>query len=301
MNLLVIDIGGTSVQLALCDTSAYTLSERTQFLTPRANIGSMHAMMVEHIQTHYAADAYDGIAISTAGVVEKEKGAIGKGSFFYEGFGKTILADLSAVFAVPISIENDGNCAALSEYWMGNGRGTSSLTTIVIGTAIGGAIIVDGKIIRGFHNLAGEYGFILYAQQGGTYRIWSEEGSTQSIVQQYAEGIPHGVKVLDGKALFELANSGDACAQMYVDKLILHLAEQCYNIQYILDPEVILIGGGISANPTFIESVNKKIALIGASKRQTVVLPRVLACKFANDANLYGAAYDWLQENKHIV
>lgn len=294
--ILTIDIGGTKIKTGLVDHQG-KIVKKNEFATPRKDYSQFPSLLKEHIALHYK-DAFYGIAFSATGICDLEKRTIGGGGPMYEAFGKTILNECSKIYQMPISAENDGNCAALAENWLGAGKGAQSICTIVLGTSVGGAIVVDQHILHGKHNLSGEFGYFLIAQEIKPYEIWSIVGSTRGLVQSVAKEKNISERDLNGYKVLELMENKDPIAVQKVKRFIELLAVQCYNIQYAIDPEKILIGGGISTAPFLIPALKEEIKKIGEMIPSTVVLPEVDRCRFGNESNLIGAAYQWLQENR---
>ncbi|MGX7031072.1 ROK family protein [Vagococcus zengguangii] len=295
MKLVLIDIGGTSVKTTMANELG-NLGEVTSFLTPRADYRQMFSLLTEHLEQHYAMDEIEGIAISSMGIARGDD-TIGWRSPIYEAFGTTLVPELTNYYQVPVTIENDGNCAALCEYWLGNAQNCSSFATIVFGTSIGGAIIMDGKVIRGANRLAGEFGYFIEKDPEKQYEIWSISGSTVALVNKVKQANPQlEMAELDGKVIMELVSQQSPLVMPHYEVFIEQLAMNIYNLQYILDPEKILIGGGISASQQFIDDTNQKLQELTAAIPSNVIELAIEPCQFGNDANLLGALYCWLEK-----
>lgn len=293
--VLGIDIGGTGIKMGLvADAKIY---KPYQFPMPREDYAKLPQLLKEAIAQNYK-EAFSGIAISSTGIVNQKDCSIGWRSPLYDAFGKTLVADLKQTYQVPVSVENDGNCAALAESIYGAGKGCQSILSIVLGTSVGGAFVYDGKILRGAHNLAGEFGYLLFPNAPiKDWELWSIVGSTRALVENVATRKKVPYSTLDGKKVTELLASQDTIAEEEVTKFIEKLAVGCYSLQYAFDPEKILIGGGISKAPYLIPLLQEKIKEIANQIPSNVLLPEVAACTFGNESNLLGAYYHFLQTN----
>lgn len=293
--LIIFDIGGTSVKYATVD-GAGGIANKGQFGTPWEDLSQMINIMQDICQTFIEQYQICGISISSAGIVQKEERLIGMGSKFYEGFGKELVSALEDCFGLPVSVENDANCAALAEKWRGNAQQETSFITLVFGTAIGGALMINGEIWRGTHNLAGEFGFALDKQADGHYSLWSTNNSTIGMVKRYARQKKTS-NTVSGKDVLAAYHNGDQDAIDVYEAFCEQIAVRLYELQYYFDPSLILLGGGISSADGFIENVEKHLELITKQIQQTIIVPRINVCYFGNDANILGATYNWIMDH----
>jgi predicted NBD/HSP70 family sugar kinase len=240
-----------------------------------------------------------GLAFSTPGGVDSETGVIGGASALPCIHGPNFKEVFGNATGLPVEIENDANCAALGEVWKGAGKDNSDVLFVVIGTGIGGAVVKDRKIHKGVHLHGGEIGYMVLdttMEQGHLkFRTWSELAATASLVRHAAQAKGIDSTGLNGKMVFEGAEAGDKVFQEVIDNFYLNLAKGIFNIQYVYDPEKIIIGGAISGRGDLIDEINKKIDLILDSVKIAKVRPVIDTCQFGNDANLLGALYNYLQ------
>lgn len=294
--VLAVDIGGTGIKMGLVDTKGRT-SRLHQFPTPRDDYRQLPEQLMAQIDAHYL-EQFTGIAVSSTGIVNPKDRSIGWQSPLYDAFGTTLIAQLEARYDCFVSVENDGNCAALAENWIGAGKDCRSIITIVLGTSVGGAVVVDGRILHGAHNIGGEFGYLLFPDPKKGWELWSLVGSTRALIEQLTEqkGLEKGA--LTGHQITELLEQKDSVTESAVDSFIEKLAVGCYSLQYAIDPEKILIGGGISKAAYLLPRLQEKIAAIAAKIPSNVLLPQVEACRFGNESNLIGAAVDWWQKQE---
>ncbi|CCI86306.1 ROK family protein [Lactobacillus gigeriorum] len=288
-NLAVIDIGGTSIKFgAWVNNELITLGSEP---TPD-NIASFYKILkhrVDEIKATYA--DISGVAISSPGAVNKEARQIDGASAIRYIHGFPIFEQLETLFDLPVSIENDANCAALAEVANGAGKDNKNVLFLVLGTGIGGAIIIDGKIFHGSHLYGGEFGFMLV----NDHETLSEACSPVNLARKYNEITGEG---LTGKEVFDLADQGNQIAYELREKMLKSLAVSIYNLQYSYDPEKFILGGGVSNNPRLLPLLKKKIHEMVASVPIAEIEPEVELCQFKSNANLYGAVVDFLQEHK---
>lgn len=285
MQLLAIDIGGTNVKLGIVNEQGQ-VSYQTHFPTLMSELETFETRLLNHLEI-YAKEPIKGIAISCTGLASQENLTIGAGNPILEAFGRTMPQLLMNQYQLPVSVENDGNCSILAEHWLGAAKGFQNVISIVIGTSIGGAIMINNQLYKGNHLLAGEFGYSLFKQPNQQWEIWSIVGSTQGMVNQFNHHT-------SGIEIFQQYHQGNSEAFKVVEDFIEKLAVQCYNLQYILDPDVILIGGGVSEEPALVPLVENKIKEIIAKIPSNVIIPKISRCHFGNSANLIGASKHWL-------
>ena len=185
---LIFDLGGTSVKYAVSDKDG-AFDTAGAFATPREGMERMLEEMervYEAVQTgpgvtEAAPSGGDscgtrivGAAISSPGAVDIRTGMVGGISAIPYIHGIPLAEAVSRrLNGIPVTMENDGNCAALGEPWKGAAAGRRNMVSVVCGTGIGGAIVVDGRVYRGRTNNAGEFGNYLVNREGGRKRTWS--------------------------------------------------------------------------------------------------------------------------------
>ena len=172
-----------------------------------------------------------------------------------------------------------------------------SVLVIVIGTGIGGSIIKNGLLHKGSNLHGGEFGYMLLTSDvKGSDDVWSRVASTKALVKKVAQKKKVDMNTLSGEKIFMLADSGDEDCRQAIDEFYHLLAIGIYNLQYIYDPEIILIGGGISAREDLTEKINEKLDKILTTIDLARIKPRINTCKFRQNANLLGAVYGFIEE-----
>ena len=294
---LAIDIGGTFIKSAVVSEDS-TMREIDKVKTPASLEGMLEA--VKKISDRHP--SCSGAAVSAPGAVSNSGVIYGSSAIPYI-HGPNMREQLSSATGLPVYIENDANCAGYAEMWGGAAEGMKDVIVVVVGTGIGGAVIKDGLVHKGANLHGGEFGYMLVniQQAAGEMEIWSKAASTGALVRKTAEKKGLDPQRVSGENVFEWAESGDPASMETVDEFYHLLALGIYNLQYVYDPEMILIGGGISAREDLTDKVNEKLykALkqLGASK----VTPNVVACRFRQNANLLGAVYSYKMNIENLV
>ena len=299
MYYICIDIGGTSIKYGVLSEKGEIFIDGTVStkVTEKENfILSDVKKLVRNILDEYKNYEIKGICISTAGVVNPEKGEIAyAGPTIPKYTGTKIKEELEKEFSIPCEVENDVNCAGLGEYWKGAGKGSKSMVCLTIGTGIGGSVILDGKLLNGIGYTAGEIG---YMDVNGSYiqNIASSKYLVEKVQKEKEEkeGITDTITGVD---IFELAKKGDEICIAGIDEIISNLGVGVRNIIYLLNPEVIVIGGGITAQKEYLEEkIRKEIndGMISDMFRKT----RIELAQQGNQAGLLGALYNFLNKNK---
>jgi predicted NBD/HSP70 family sugar kinase len=133
------------------------------------------------------------------------------------------------------------------------------------------------------------------------FRTWSHLAATGALVKSVAEAKGVNQSDLNGRKIFEAAEAGDEVCSKAIDNFYLYLAQGIFNIQYVFDPEKIIIGGGISSRDDLIDQINKKLDLIIDSLKIAKVRPVIESCQFKNDANLLGALFHYFQRQEAMI
>ncbi|HEL0613429.1 TPA: ROK family protein [Streptococcus equi subsp. zooepidemicus] len=290
MTLLCIDIGGTSTKFATY--SKGKLEKQSSCPTPHSLEG-FYRMLDERL-AYYRTEKLSGIAISSPGAVNKKTGSIEGASALPYIHGFPIRQDLEKRFGLPISIENDANCAALAESALGAGQGASSIAMLVLGTGVGGSLVIDGRIHYGAHLFGGEFGFMVMNER---YQTFSELGTVVNMAKRYSQIINDG-KSYTGKEVLELADQGDPVALKERQVFLQSLAMGVFNIQHAFDPDRILIGGGVSQADFLLPALEAELDKLYQLVSISDLRPQLAVCQFKNEANLLGASIDFMQEHR---
>ena len=289
---ICLDIGGTSIKVAICEKNTDIIEKDT--LETKQDIGEFIKIIFDYIE--YAMNKYDidGIAISSPGAVDSKVGIIGGASAIPCIHGPNWKKIIGERFNVNVSIENDANCVALAEVFSGTAKDLDDILFVVCGTGIGGSIIKDKKVHHGKNLHGGEFGFMIMEETDGEYRTFSDVASTMSFVRKARKHYLDDS--IDGKKVFDMAEKGDEFCVQILEKFYSELAKGIYNLQYIYDPEIILLGGSISDRLDFIDNINRHIDKIMDAIEIANVRPSISYCTHRKDANIIGALAHHLNE-----
>lgn len=300
-----IDVGGTTVKCGLFKTDG-VLVEKWEIPTRTENNGSEIvpdvAKTIEEklAEKNISKEEVDGIGIGVPGPVNAEGDVIAAVNLFW-GY-KKLSKELNELTGLNVKVGNDANVAALGEAWKGAAAGAKNVILVTLGTGVGGGIIVDGKIVAGHHGAGGEIGHanVMHDEtetcncgnKGCLEQYTSATGIVRLAKQELASSEEPSVlrekKELSAKAVLDGYKSGDALSVRVMDKVGEILGGALAVFTAVVDPETIVIGGGVSkAGQPLVDCIAshyKKYAF--SACRET---PIVIA-NLGNDAGIYGAA-----------
>ncbi len=300
-----VDLGGTTVKMGLFTVEG-SLLEDWEIPTRKEEKGAyilddIAASINGKIKDNVI-DAEDvaGIGIGVPGPVTPS--GVVKGCVNI-GWGDTPVEEiLKDKTGFEVKAGNDANVAALGEQWQGGGKGNSSLVMVTLGTGVGGGIVIDGRIVTGSHGAAGEIGHmsVVYDETAtcncGKKGCLEQVASATGIVKEAkrfleAEDAPSSLRAIDGfsaKDVFDEAKKGDVIALKTVDRLGEYLGLALGHIACVIDPDVFIIGGGVSKAGDFLIDAIKK-HYVEKTYPQCRKTPIKLAT-LGNSAGIYGAA-----------
>ena len=212
---------------------------------------------------------------------------------FFHGF--RVKAALQAKYHFPVAAHNDGKAAALAELATGHLKGVTNGAALVLGSGLGGGIIINGKLFQGSHFQAGELTFLLPLQMEKLDPSLMQ-GTTLSAIGLITKvnEILARLDLKDGLLAFKAINAKKEAVYPIFETYCRNLAITILNLQTIFDMETFVLGGGISAQSILIEEVNRQfdkvhheIDFIG----KIIKRPKIVACHHHNGTNLIGAAY----------
>ena len=287
MKLLVTDIGGTFIKFAVMDQDM-NLITRGKVATPKKDALALVDVLEKLYHKH---SDVEGLAICLPGIIDCENGHVVMGGALRYNDGFDLRDALFERIHVPIYMENDAKCAAMAEAAAGSLADIRDGLVIIFGTMIGGGIIKDGKLWRGRHFSAGEVSFISSdrSERPDRETVWGNRCSALALCRLFAKEKGLEEDSVNGEIVFNAVAAGDQTAIACLDTYTKEIAVQLFNLQTILDPEKIAIGGGISAQPIFIEYIRKHMEAFYAHFPYPITPAQIVQCRFLNDANLYGA------------
>ncbi len=286
MKYLVFDIGGSSIKYAVIDLELTIFNSGK---IPRQN--SFDEMIEAMIKIYDEQDEITGISISAPGVVDTQKGTIGGASALDYIHGPNFKEIFKEKTNLNIAIENDANCAALSAAYFGENKDKKNIIYVVIGSGIGGAILNDQKILYGANGYGGEFGYQIVNDK---MQSWSEVGSTVNLVNRVRKTMNNFF--IEGEEVFELAKTNNQVKEL-VEEFYECNARALFNLQMAFDPDVILLGGGISENKEVIKEIQNRIELFRQKGKFEQEI-NIKVGQFGANANLYGALANLLQQEE---
>lgn len=299
---LTIDVGGTNLKYALMNENA-EISTKGEYPTPMEEGLDGFLKALKAIYDNYGKTA-QAMVMSAPGRIDAAKG------YFYTsgalGYinGINLKDRLKDIVPLPFAVENDAKAAALAELWKGSMQGIQNGIVMTLGTGIGGAVIINGKLYRGSTFAAGEFSGIPSNMMKFPYDVqtlWAVPNSVRTLVATYAAKAKMDPAKCNGRILFEAANKGDAAALEVIDDFCKTLASGIMSLQFALDVQKVAIGGGISKQPLLLASLQKQIHAYydeAYKMGMPACIPEITACTFGNDANMIGALYHYLYELK---
>ena len=287
MNILAIDIGGTMIKYGLVSSDGEILS--TDKIETEAEKGLENILnKIDNIFKRYKENNPVGIAVSGTGQINGIIGkVIGGNPIIPNWIGTNLVKILEKKYNLPAVLENDVNCVALGEKWIGAGKDLKNFICLTIGTGIGGGIILNNQLFRGENFVAGEFGHTLIKK--GEFEQFA---STTALIRLVKERTG---KTLNGKEIFDLEKKEIVEYQEVISEWIENLTDGLSSIVYCFNPANIILGGGVIGQGEALinrikNSLFKKIGLQFKEKLN------IIQAKLGNNAGMIGASYLLLEK-----
>jgi glucokinase len=291
-----LDLGGTNLRAAAIDRTGRMLGRvagHTQYSEGREAIISDMVESIDSLRREFGKESLAGIGIGVPGFISLKEGIIRNCANIPDLENVPIREEIGRRLETTVILENDANAAALGEKWIGAGRDHDDLVMLTLGTGIGGGIISNGKVLRGFMGMAGELGHITAVPYGnpcgcGNRGCVEKHGSATAIVAQ-ARMLGLGAD-LTAKDVYDMAVAGNERAKMIfcgvgeAIGIVLAMLVNAFNF-----PLYLLAGGGIGAWDLFAPAMLEETRRRSFTFRVTET--RVEKAKLGNEAGLFGAAY----------
>jgi len=299
-----VDLGGTTVKIAYFNEKG-TMLENWEIPTVTANGGAqilpdIAASVEDYLRSHQIPkEQIIGIGIGVPGPVDG-KGVVNK--CVNLGWGVFNIHDaLSDLTGLPVRAGNDANVAALGEAWKGGGNGCDNMIMATLGTGVGGGIIIDGKPVSGVHGAGGEIGHLVLdptetescgcGKKGCVEQYCSATGvvrvAKRYLASHAEDSCLRTVEKLTCKDVFDAGKAGDAVALEILEQVYEYMGRFLANICCVVDPEIVVLGGGVSkAGQPLLDGAKKYFDryIFHASKSIQFAL-----ASLGNDAGAYGA------------
>lgn len=323
---IAVDLGGTNLRIAAVSTDGGILEKVT--LSTKAGSGPSQVIdaMCEAIlrlsRQYGSGGSLIGAGFGIPGIIDLEAGVVRRSANLPDWAEYPVRREIEKRLGTRIFLENDGKVHALGEQWMGAARGVSNMAMVTLGTGIGGAIVLDGKIFHGLNGMAGEFGHVTVEPEGvpcgcGNRGCAERYASATAVVRMAREAIAAGkspelAKAADrgsefsAKLVYEFAMQGDDSARCIFRRFGHALGIMLADIINVLNLEMYVIGGGVSSAwdafaPTMFQEVRERSTIYAATappielqqdgtrqpKRGETIITRAV---LGSDAGLYGAA-----------
>jgi len=300
-----IDIGGTKISAGVVDSSG-NLIDSSRCSTPLEGGKELISSVIRLIKEFNQKYEIKGIGISIAALISSDYGTIVGAPNIANLSKLNFVNEIKEEFELPIIIENDANAAIWAEFKFGNAKGLNPVMFFIIGTGVGGGLVIDGKLFKGANGIGAEFGHMCVVPDGLLCGCGSK-----GCIEQYASGgaliryaneallanpdksdevLSFGEGKLSGTALTKAAKAGNELALAVFSKQADWLGLACASYSLIIDPQAIIIGGGV------VDAGELFLAPVRAAMRKYMpfaeshVPPKIIAAKFGNDAGLIGAA-----------
>ncbi|PRO66680.1 ROK family glucokinase [Alkalicoccus urumqiensis] len=306
--LAAVDVGGTSLKMAFV-THDGEIAAKWEIPTNQSDKGahiiSEAAASIKEKQREYNVDI-GAVGVGAPGFIDVERG------FIYEAVNVgwksyPLREEMESLLGLPVVVDNDANLAAGGEKWKGAGGGADNLLAVTLGTGVGGGIIAGGSIIHGQSGMAGEIGHITAVREGGARCNCGKNGCLETVASATgiarigrekaaanpSSSIGGALKAkgsLSAKEIIDAAKNGDHAAEEAVNEAADHLGFALANLCNSLNPETIVIGGGVSkAGDYLVEKITASF--------KTYAIPKIAAettirlAELGNDAGVIGAAW----------
>jgi glucokinase len=299
-----LDVGGTKILAARVGVDGSILATK-RAPSPATDPNRILETMVE-VARAVRTDEVEAIGIGAAGLVESATGVITFApNLAWRDAG--LVEYVGGALGLPTIADNDATAAAWGEYRFGAGRGYRHLLLVAVGTGIGGGIVFDGRIYRGAHGFAAEIGHIIVEPGGplcgcGNHGCWEQVASGHAIeragreaaeryphsgIARLAEGVPERVT---GSLVTRAALDGDDTARAILAKVGRRLGEGIAGLVNVLDPQVVVVGGGaIAAGDLLLEPARRSFAATVEGPDARPAVP-IVPAELGNDAGVVGAA-----------
>ncbi|WP_144553780.1 ROK family glucokinase [Bacillus sp. X1(2014)] len=316
--LVGVDIGGTTIKMAFISLSGDIICSweiDTDISNKGKHIPASIAKSIEEKLKEFnlTKNQLVAIGVGAPGPVNEEDGSVEVAvNLGWERFQLQTILERET--SLPVVVDNDANIAAIGEMWKGAGKGAKNLICVTLGTGVGGGIIVNGEVVHGVNGAGGEIGHMTSVPKNGAPCKCGKLGCLETVAS--ATGIVRLAKVelvssnegsclrhykihqtLSAKHVFDAAKEGDVLANRVVEQVAFHLGLSLSNLANGLNPETIVIGGGVSkADDTLLRPLKEEFVKFAFPRVAQSV--EIVTATLGNNAGVIGGA--WLAKEKMI-
>jgi len=301
-HVFAVDLGGTYLRIALVDDSG-KIHDQLKQRTPRGDSPDVIVDALAAAAEKWSSDGrrIAGASIMVPGAVDNQNAVVVQAPNLPSLTNFPLQAVLEERLSWPVLLENDANAAAVGEMWLGAARGCRDVVSVTLGTGVGGGVILDGELWRGAHGSAGEIGHTTVDPFSGLKCKCGNTGclelfaSATAIVRMTREKLPRfpqsvlNREELDAEKVYYAGREGDELALSVFKKFGVYLGIGLANLINIIDPEIIVIAGGVVNGwdlfaPHMQHEVNERAVRVTAQK------VKIAAAECGDNAGLLGAA-----------
>lgn len=305
-----IDLGGTNIGIGIVDDENNLICKESNPTKKERGFNKITEDIVILISkiiktNNISKDEIRGIGIGVPGIINPQNGVV-VNCVNLKWNNVDIKKAIEDKLNIPVSVGNDATVAGVAELVVGAMKGCKSGVLITLGTGIGGGIIINGEVYDGFHGVGSEIGHMIVGEnyyncncgRNGCLETFSsstaiinyarkliEEGNGSTIIDRVNGDLIN----IDGKIIFEEAKEGDDIARKVIDRMTNYLAIGIMNIVSVIDPEIFVIGGGLSASGEYLLTmIREKLSKI--SYYNGMDIGKIALSKIGNDGGIIGAA-----------
>jgi fructokinase len=292
-----VDLGGSKIEIAALEGDAERLRRRVS--APRDDYDATVEAVAGLVAAAEAELGRTGtVGIGIPGSLSPATGLVRNANSTWLN-GKPLARDLGARLGRDVRLANDANCLALSEAWDGAGAGASVVFAAILGTGVGGGLVVDGRLVEGANRIAGEWGHTVLPGHGGEApapsRCWcGREGCVETYLSGPALARDHrargGAADLDAAGVVAAAAGGKAAAAAALEAWFARLARALAGIVNVLDPDLIVVGGGLSRIAALYDEIPRRW---GRHIFSDAVATRIVPARHGDSSGVRGAARLW--------
>lgn len=285
-----IDIGGTKIAAGVVDVDGRVLT-RVHVDTPVSDRQALVDAIIGIARDLHAEHPVSAVGIGVAGLVDRQ-GETVRFAAHLPFRDEPLRSEIATAVGLPVVVDNDANAGGWAEARFGAARGARDAVFVAVGTGIGGAIIIDGALRRGWQGASGEIGHLIVQRDGrpcpcGSRGCWEQYGSGRALLRAAEEA---GYDVPHGAAITAAAQAGDERARAVLSDIGAWIGVGIAGLVAVLDPEVVVVGGGVSAaGDLLLEPARDSFqTYLTAKARRTE--PSIVLAALGPDAGLIGAA-----------
>jgi glucokinase len=307
MHAIGVDIGGTKIAAGVVDDDGTVLAQLRRDTDPNAP-GEIERTVVELVRDLSALHPVEAVGVAAAGFVSSDRSTV----LFAPNIAwrdHPLRERLAESISLPIVVENDANAAGWAEFRFGAGRDVRDMVMLTIGTGLGGAVVIDSRLLRGAHGVAAEIGHMRMVPDGhmcgcGHEGCWEQYASGRALTRQArAAAVAHPERAeallamaggearkIKGPYVTHVAHRGDELGIELLAELGMWIGQGIADVVAILDPALVVIGGGVAGAGDLLLEPTREAFANALSARGHRPEPLIVGAELQNEAGIVGAA-----------